>query len=107
MGMFLFLVMTSCLTQLINQNQLSMRKITLFLTLFLFIGLQVIQAQNRTITGKVTSAEDGSALPGVTVAAKGTTIGTSTDVDGKYSLSVPVSTKFLAFSFIGMTTKEV
>lgn len=84
-----------------------MRKITLFLTLFLFIGLQVIQAQNRTITGKVTSAEDGSAIPGVTVAAKGTTIGTSTDVDGKYSLSVPVSTKYLTFSFIGMTTKEI
>ncbi|MHC1708301.1 MAG: SusC/RagA family TonB-linked outer membrane protein [Bacteroidales bacterium] len=84
-----------------------MRKITLFLTLFLFIGLQVIQAQNRTITGKVTSAEDGSALPGVTVAAKGTTIGTSTDVDGKYSLSVPTATKYLVFSFIGMTTKEI
>ncbi len=73
----------------------------------MFIGLQVVNAQNRTITGKVTSAEDGSAIPGVTVSVKGTTTGTLTDIDGKYSLAVPASAKTLAFSFIGMKLQEV
>jgi TonB-linked SusC/RagA family outer membrane protein len=84
-----------------------MRKFTIFLSLLMFIGLQVVNAQNRTITGKVTSAEDGSAIPGVTVSVKGTTTGTLSDIDGKYSLAVPASAKTLTFSFIGMKIQEV
>lgn len=60
----------------------------------------------QTITGKVTSAPDGQTLPGVSVLVKGTTNGTTTDVDGKYSLSAPSSAK-LVFSFIGYKTIEV
>ncbi len=60
----------------------------------------------QTITGKVTSAPDGQTLPGVSVLVKGTTNGTTTDVDGKYTLSVASSEK-LVFSFIGYKTVEV
>lgn len=64
-------------------------------------------AQDRTVTGTVTSAEDGSALPGVNVVIKGTTSGTSTDANGKYSISVPQSGGILVFSFIGLSSLEV
>ncbi|KAA5549123.1 SusC/RagA family TonB-linked outer membrane protein [Adhaeribacter rhizoryzae] len=57
------------------------------------------------ITGRVTSAS-GEPLPGVTVLLKGTSNGTATDVDGKYSLSVPETSGTLVFSFIGYTTLE-
>lgn len=64
-------------------------------------------AQERVITGKVTSSEDGSDLPGVNVVVKGTTIGSVTDADGKYSLGVPSSGANLVFSFIGLKTSEI
>lgn len=59
------------------------------------------------MTGKVTSTEDGSTIPGVNVVVKGTTNGTTTDADGNYRLSVPASGTVLVFSFIGLTTEEV
>jgi hypothetical protein len=61
----------------------------------------------RTITGKVTSAGDGSPLPGVNVALKGTTNGTVTNAEGKYSITVPDQNAKLVFSFIGYVSKEV
>jgi TonB-dependent starch-binding outer membrane protein SusC len=64
-------------------------------------------AQERTITGKVTSTEDGSSLPGVNVLLKGTTVGTATDADGKFSLAIPSTGGALIFSFIGLESKEV
>src|SRR5690349_19547239 len=64
-------------------------------------------AQNITVSGTVTSAEDGSALPGVNVLVKGTANGTATDADGKYSLSVPSSGAALVFSFIGLKAQEI
>lgn len=64
-------------------------------------------AQERTVSGKVTSFEDGAALPGVNVLLKGTTIGTITDIDGNYALSVPNDAAVLVFSFIGYTKEEV
>ena len=67
---------------------------------------QLLLAQERTVTGVVRS-DDGSTLPGVTITIKGTTSGTSSDVDGKYSLNVSGSEDVLVFSFIGMDTKEV
>ncbi|RUT72722.1 carboxypeptidase-like regulatory domain-containing protein, partial [Ancylomarina longa] len=57
--------------------------------------------------GVVTSADDGLSIPGVSVIVKGTTIGTTTDFDGNYSLNVPEGEKTLVFSFVGMTTQEV
>ncbi|GAB4053750.1 TonB-dependent receptor [Spirosoma litoris] len=68
--------------------------------------LAVSWAQERKITGTVTSAEDGSSLPGVSVVVKGTTVGAVTDASGGYSIAAPAKSK-LVFSFIGMATKEV
>lgn len=62
--------------------------------------------QDVALTGKVVN-ENGEALPGVTVVLKGTTIGTSTDINGNFSLSVPQSGGTLVLSFIGYTTREV
>ncbi|TRX62208.1 SusC/RagA family TonB-linked outer membrane protein [Fulvivirga sp. M361] len=64
-------------------------------------------AQQRTISGKITSIEDGSTLPGVNVVLKGTTAGTVSDIDGNYSLSVPTGEGTLVFSFIGLQTEQV
>ncbi|MFC5412055.1 SusC/RagA family TonB-linked outer membrane protein [Larkinella bovis] len=64
-------------------------------------------AQDRKVSGKVTAAEDSSPLPGVSVLLKGTSIGTVTDGNGTYTLSVPNARGTLAFSFIGMLTKEI
>jgi TonB-linked SusC/RagA family outer membrane protein len=64
-------------------------------------------AQERTVSGKVTSIEDGSTLPGVNVVLKGTTNGTVTDIDGNFKLSVPSDGGTLVFSFIGLATEEV
>lgn len=64
-------------------------------------------AQERTVSGKVTSVDDGSSLPGVNVVLKGTTTGTVTDIDGNFKLSVPSEGGTLVFSFIGLATEEV
>jgi len=63
-------------------------------------------SQSRTLTGKVTSSDDGTGIPGVNIVEKGTNNGVVTDVDGKYSISVnPNAT--LVFSFVGFATQEV
>lgn len=59
------------------------------------------------VTGTVTSFVDGEPLPGVTVLVKGTSIGTITNVDGNYSISVPDENDILVFSFIGYVTEEI
>ncbi len=84
-----------------------MRKFTLMLAFLLFAGLNFAFAQTKTISGTVTSADNGSALPGVTVLVKGTTNGTVTDANGKYSLQVGQNAKTLVFSFVGMKTQEI
>ena len=64
-------------------------------------------AQERTLTGTVTSAEDGLSLPGVSVVVKGTSIGTMTNASGQYTITVPADAQTLVFSFVGMQTQEV
>lgn len=83
-----------------------MKKIYLLLAIFA-IGLQSVLAQTKEITGTVTSAEDGSSIPGVSVSVKGTTLGTITDVQGEFRLKVPQNAQTLVFSFVGMQTQEV
>lgn len=83
-----------------------MKKILLSFFLLLAIANMVALAQDRTVSGKVTAADDGSALPGVNVVLKGTTTGVVTDADGMYRISVPGSGGTLVFSFIGMNTTE-
>ncbi len=62
---------------------------------------------NGTVRGRVVSSEDGTGLPGVNVLVKGTTIGTVTDAQGNYSLTLPNGAGQLVFSFIGLATQEI
>jgi TonB-linked SusC/RagA family outer membrane protein len=63
--------------------------------------------QQQVITGTVIDSQTGEAMPGVNIQVKGTVLGTTTDVNGKYSLSVPSQEGSLVFSFIGYNSKEV
>ena len=83
-----------------------MRKFAILLVFLLFAGLQVVLAQ-KTITGKVTSSEDGLGIPGATVLVKGTTQGVITDMDGAFKLSVPANATKLVVSVVGMKSIEV
>ncbi len=83
-----------------------MRKITILLAFLFMLGANLAQAQTRTISGKVTSSEDGSGLPGVTVLVKGTQMGTITDLDGNYTLNIAPENQVLVFQFVGMKTVE-
>ena len=72
-----------------------------------FLTIVSVLAQSKTITGKVTSAEEPEGVPGASVVVKGTTMGTITNLDGTYSISVPENASTLVFSFVGYLTKEV
>lgn len=63
--------------------------------------------EERIITGKITSAEDGTALPGVNVLLKGTAIGAVADINGEYRLTIPAKGGTLVFSYIGFVTQEI
>src|SRR5688500_15674968 len=82
-----------------------MRKFLLLKCFLVLFSLTEAFAQSQNITGKVTDGVSGQALPGVTVLVKGTSNGTSTDVNGGYSITAP-ATGTLTFSFIGYTTLE-
>ncbi len=86
-------------------NRRNLFALMVFLLLQVCVSHQTF-AQEQNIQGKVTSAEDGSGLPGVSIFAKGTTKGTVTDIDGTYKLSVP-SNSVLVFSAVGMLTQEI
>lgn len=86
---------------------MSMRKLTLLMTLLLFAAFQA--AAQTEISGTVTNAETGEPIPGVSVVVKEQeTVGTTTNMDGEYTLTdVPSEAENLVFSFIGMETTEV
>ena len=84
-----------------------MKKQLLMTFLVAFSFCVNVFAQDRTVSGKVTTAEDGSGLPGVSVRVKGTAVGTQTDASGNYSIALPTNATKLQFSFIGMTSDEV
>jgi len=84
------------------------KKITLMVTFTICVLLAFpIYAQQNTVTGKVTTKEDGQPLPGVTVLVQNTTIGTVTDIDGKYSINFQSDRSVLLFSFIGFKEQAV
>jgi len=78
----------------------------LLMVALLFAGAQTLSAQ-RTITGTVISADDNMTVPGASVSVRGTTIGTMTDINGRFSLNVPADATHLVFSFMGMETQEI
>ena len=82
-----------------------MKKLVLSWVLILAV-ISTVFAQTRQVTGKVTSSEDGSVLPGVSISAKGSTKGTSTAADGTYSISVSDGST-LVFTFVGFNSQSV
>jgi hypothetical protein len=74
--------------------------------LFAVVCTGSLWAQDRVVTGKVTSTEDNAGIPGVNIILKGTTLGTVTDADGKYSINAG-SDAILVISSIGYLTIEV
>lgn len=90
-------------------NKNVMKKLYLFVKLVLIVPgfLLAMQAQAQgTVTGKVTSQEDGSGIPGVNVLIKGTSNGTTTDIEGNYGLEIQADA-VLVFSSIGYISEEV
>ena len=74
--------------------------------LFLLLS-QGISAQSKTVSGKITDQENGAGLPNVSVIVKGSSLGTATDEQGNFSLSVPQSATTLVISAVGYTSREV
>lgn len=78
----------------------------LLLIILVLTGWIGVEAQTVQVRGKVTSAEDGSPLPGATVLLKGSTVGTTANMDGNYELEVSGGSGILVFSYVGMKTTE-
>lgn len=85
-----------------------MKKILqLFALASVLLSSTYLFAQDRTVSGTVTSADDGSPIPGANVVLKGTTNGTVTDIDGNYKLTIPSDNATLVVSFIGFGSMEI
>ena len=84
-----------------------MKKIMLFIAVVLFMGVQLLHAQTRDISGVVVSSEDNASVPGASIVVVGTTLGTITDIDGNFTLKIPEDAEKLMVSFVGMKTIEV
>lgn len=82
-----------------------MRKLKLFMTAVMLLCVQLVIAQSRTVTGRVTEA-GGAPLVGATISADGKPLGI-TDAQGQFSLSVPTSVNTLEISSVGFATKTV
>ena len=76
------------------------------LCLLAMLAINVAYAQERAVSGTVTADDEGS-IPGANILVKGTTIGTVTDIEGNYRLTVPDDAAVLVFSAVGYTTEEV
>lgn len=83
-----------------------MRKLTLLMLTILVYGFSAF-AQDGNVSGVVISADDGLGIPGVTVLVKGTFNGTTTDIDGNYTITNVPMDSMLVYSFIGMSSQEV
>lgn len=83
-----------------------MRKFLLTCGLLAMVVIST-HAQERVLTGRVTTADDGLPLPSLTVALKGTTTGSTTDSDGNYRIIIPANGGTLIFRFLGYITQEI
>lgn len=82
-----------------------MKKLFKWVVCMMLLTMSISAYAQKTVSGVVTSSEDKQPLVGVSVVVKGTANGTITDIDGKYSLSVPEKST-LVFSFVGFTSLE-
>ena len=86
-----------------------MKKSTIRQPFLVFLGMLIsfsVFAQ-KTITGKISSASDGSALEAAAVSVKGTSVGSITDANGNYSIQVPAGGTVLEFSYTGFISQEI
>ncbi|MDD4993660.1 MAG: SusC/RagA family TonB-linked outer membrane protein [Paludibacter sp.] len=84
-----------------------MRKLTFLLACLFLVGVGLVNAQSKSISGKVLSADDGQPIIGATVKVKGASLGTITGSDGVFRISLPANAKTLVVSYVGMLTQEV
>jgi len=84
-----------------------MKQKLLTILVFFAIGITNVLAQSKTITGRVVGADDGLTLPGVSVKVQGTSNGTQTNAEGKYSVNVPAGAKALVFSYLGYASQTI
>ena len=84
-----------------------MRKLTFLWACLFLIGVGLVNAQSKSVSGKVLSAENGEPIIGATVMVKGSSTGTITGVDGDFALTLQDAQKTLIISFVGMKTVEV
>ena len=83
------------------------RKVMLLLTCLL-VGIGLVTAQTSTVRGIVTSTEDGEPVVGASVLVEGTSLGSTTDIDGKFSITnVPNSAKTLRVTYVGMQSQSL
>ncbi|WP_432714113.1 SusC/RagA family TonB-linked outer membrane protein [Pedobacter sp.] len=75
-------------------------------TILVLLIVGTTQAQDITINGLVTDAQDKTTIPAVSIIVKGTTTGTQTDANGRYAIKAPANST-LVFTFVGYQTKEV
>jgi hypothetical protein len=80
------------------------KSLLLLIALFLFI---TVTAQSQSVSGTVADAQTGEPLIGVNIVLQGTTSGTTTDVDGRYSITLPDLDGSLVFSYVGFISRIV
>lgn len=93
-------------THLLIKKRIRQQVYFLFCLFSLFASVKAF-AQSTSVSGTVTDAADGNTLPGVNIVEKGTTIGTVTNIDGQYEITVSKPDAVLVFSYIGYITQEV
>jgi TonB-linked SusC/RagA family outer membrane protein len=84
-----------------------MRKLTFLLACLLLVGVGLVNAQSKSISGKVFSADDGQPIIGATVKVKNASTGTITNTDGEFRINLSGAEKTLVISYVGMKTVEI
>ena len=84
-----------------------MRKLAFLWACLFLVGVGLVNAQSKSISGKVLSTDDGQPIIGATVMVKGTTVGTITNADGEFKISLQGNAKNLLISYVGMKTVDV
>lgn len=97
----------SNLIAFVTSNRPDMKILLSLITCFLLISTVPILAQNRIVRGQVFSKKDNQPITGVSIILKGTTVGTASDINGRYELRVNLEEFTLVYSYIGYQSEEV
>ena len=91
----------------LKKNRLILPIAIILITLLARPAGAVASLQQQTVSGTITDSQTGETMPGVNILVKGTTIGTSSDINGKYSIAVPGANATLVYTFIGYVNQEI